>query len=144
MAQVVASRSTSVAVGPERALAAVGDYRDVRPRILTDAYREYRLVSGGHGDGTVAAWTLQATRKRRRDVEASVSVDGDTVTETDANSTMVTHWKVEPEGAGSRVTVTTSWQGAGGLGGFFEGLFAPRGLERILAGVLSNLAQELA
>jgi hypothetical protein len=53
---------------------------------------------------------------------------------------MVTTWAVAAAGEGrSRVTVTTTWNGAGGIGGFFERTFAPRGLARIHSGVLENL-----
>jgi hypothetical protein len=37
------------------------------------------------------------------------------------------------------VAVETTWNGAGGIGGFFEKTFAPRGLARIHDGVLSKL-----
>ena len=52
---------------------------------------------------------------------------------------MVTNWTVAPAGPGSSVTVKTSWQGAGGIGGFFEKTFAPLGLKKIQAEVLDNL-----
>jgi hypothetical protein len=35
--------------------------------------------------------------------------------------------------------VHTTWNGAGGIGGFFERTFAPAGLRRIYDGVLGNL-----
>jgi hypothetical protein len=55
---------------------------------------------------------------------------------------MVTTWTVAPAGdAASTVTITTTWNGAGGIGGFFEKTFAPKGLARIYAGVLDNLAR---
>jgi hypothetical protein len=38
------------------------------------------------------------------------------------------------------VTLTATWDGAGGIGGFFEGLFAPLGLKRIYGEVLANLS----
>jgi hypothetical protein len=78
-----------------------------------------------------------------RDVEANVDVAGHTVIETDANSTMVTNWTVAPAGPGSSVTVKTSWQGAGGIGGFFEKMFAPLGLRKIQGEVLENLKKEV-
>ena len=68
---------------------------------------------------------------------------GKTVIEKDANSTMVTNWTVAPAGTGSTVTVKTSWQGAGGVGGFFEKTFAPLGLRKIQGEVLENLKTEL-
>ena len=142
--QVSASSSITVAADPKRALEAVADYATVRPRILSAHYRDYKVVEGGKGEGTVAEWVLQATESRQRNVRATVSVSGDTVTERDANSSLVTTWTVTPEGAGAKVTQTTTWQGAGGVKGIFEGIFAPRGLKKIQAEVLANLRRELA
>src|SRR5699024_9327260 len=115
----------------------------VRPKILPSNYRDYAVVQGGTGDGTIVRWTLQATKKRARYVEAAVSVTDSAVTETDANSTMVTTWTVTPIADGARVAVETTWAGAGGIGGVFEGLFAPVGLRKIQAETLANLAKQV-
>ncbi|MFH5209511.1 SRPBCC family protein [Antrihabitans spumae] len=144
MGQVSASSSVTVEAAPEAVLTALSDYETVRPRILSEHYRDYRLVSGGHGDGTVAEWTLQATSTRSRNVKATVAVAGNTITETDGNSSMVTRWTVVPSGSGSEVTTKTEWTGAGGIGGFFEKTFAPLGLKKIQAEVLANLSNTLA
>ena len=117
--------------------------RDVRPKILSSHYRDYQVLEGGQGQGTVASWKLQATKSRVRDVRANVDVAGHAVIEKDANSTMITNWTVAPAGPGSSVTVTTTWTGAGGVKGFFEKTFAPLGLKRIQAEVLANLKKEL-
>ncbi|GAB2644579.1 SRPBCC family protein [Prescottella soli] len=143
MAQVSASSSITTTAAPEQAVAALSDYETVRPRILPQQYRDYRVLEGGQGDGTVAQWTLQATEKRSRDVKATVSVSGNTVTERDANSSLVTTWEVAPSGAGSTITTTTEWKGAGGIGGFFERTFAPIGLRKIQEQTLTNLVREL-
>jgi hypothetical protein len=37
------------------------------------------------------------------------------------------------------VLLESSWEGAGGIGGFFERIFAPRALRRIQADVLKRL-----
>ncbi len=87
----------------------------------------------------MAEWVLQATEKRSRNVRATVTVAADTVTETDANSSMVTTYRVTGAGEQSTVTITTTWQGAGGIGGFFEKTFAPKGLGRIYDELLTNL-----
>ena len=139
MARVSATSTVLVNAAPDAVLAAVADYQKVRPEILTDNYSNYRVLSGGEGAGTVAAWKLQATKSRSREVEARVDVAGKTVIEKDANSTMVTNWTVAPAGTGSTVTVKTAWQGAGGIGGFFEKTFAPLGLRKIQDEVLGNL-----
>ncbi|ATL71425.1 SRPBCC family protein [Nocardia terpenica] len=144
MGQVSASSSIVVPADPQRALEAIADYESVRPRILTAHYRDYKVLEGGKGMGTVAEWTLQATQKRSRNVHAVVSVSDSMVTERDSNSTLVTTWTVTPSGGGALVTVRTSWKGAGGVPGFFEGIFAPLGLKKIQAEVLENLKRELS
>ncbi|MGW4353724.1 SRPBCC family protein [Nocardia sp. NPDC004582] len=143
MGQVSASSSIVVAADPKRTLDAIADYETVRPKILSSHYRDYKVVEGGQGAGTVAEWTLQATEKRSRNVRAAISVSDSMVTERDSNSSMVTAWTVTPSGSGSLVTVRTTWKGAGGIGGIFEGIFAPLGLKKIQAEVLQNLEREL-
>ncbi|NLU83447.1 SRPBCC family protein [Rhodococcus sp. HNM0569] len=144
MGQVSASNSLDFDAAPERVLEALADYETVRPRILPDQYLGYKVVEGGQGNGTVVEWVLKATEKRSRNVLADVTVSSDTITETDRNSSMVTKYRVAPRGSGSVVTVTTTWNGAGGIGGFFEGLFAPIGLKKIQGSVLANLQRELS
>lgn len=138
MAQVTATKSTTIAAAPEKVLAALTDYTR-RAEILPPNYRDFRVVEGGQGTGTVAEWVLQATEKRSRNVRATVTATADSVTETDANSSMVTVYRVAGAGAQSTVTITTTWQGAGGIGGFFEKTFAPKGLGRIYDELLTNL-----
>ncbi|MEU4343607.1 SRPBCC family protein [Nocardia sp. NPDC023852] len=144
MGQVSASSSLVVAADPQRVLEAIVDYDTVRPRILSAHYRDYKVVEGGKGAGTVAEWTLQATEKRSRNVHAVVSVSDSVVTERDSNSTLVNTWTVTPDGPGAQVTLRTTWKGAGGVAGIFEGIFAPLGLKKIQAEVLANLQRELA
>ena len=143
MGQVSASSSVLINAEPAAVLAAVADYQNVRPKILSPQYSGYQVLQGGQGRGTVATWKLQATKSRVRDVQADVEVAGHTVIEKDTNSTMVTNWTVAPAGTGSTVTVKTSWQGADGVKGFFEKTFAPLGLRRIQSEVLSNLKKQL-
>jgi carbon monoxide dehydrogenase subunit G len=143
MGQVSAARSILIDAAPDAVLAAVSDYQTVRPKILSSHYSDYQVVQGGQGQGTVATWKLQATKSRVRDVEAHVDLAGHTVIEKDANSSMVTNWTVAPAGTGSSVTTKTSWEGAGGIGGFFEKTFAPLGLKKIQGEVLANLKKEV-
>jgi hypothetical protein len=141
MAQVTAQARRTIAAPADKVLAALADYSTTRPAILTDAYLDYRVESGGTGAGTKAAWKLQATKSRVRDQVVEVSApSADKLVERDANSSMVTTWTVAPQGeAASVVTIDTTWNGAGGIGGFFERTFAPKGLQRIHDGVLAKL-----
>jgi hypothetical protein len=143
MGQVSAASTVLIDAEPEAVLTAVANYETVRPRILSPHYSDYRVLEGGQGAGTVATWKLQATKSRVRDVKANVDVAGHTVIERDANSSMITNWTVAPAGPGSSVTVKTSWEGAGGVGGFFERTFAPAGLRKIQVEVLENLKKEV-
>jgi hypothetical protein len=65
---------------------------------------------------------------------------GRRLVETDANSSSVTTFIVDPAADGtSTVTIGTEWQGAGGIGGFFERTFAPRVMRSIYADELRRL-----
>ncbi|PXY31977.1 SRPBCC family protein [Prauserella muralis] len=140
MGKVTATAERTIDAPADRVRALVADYTETRPKILTEAYRDYQVSEGGTGAGTVARWTLQATSKRVRDVAATVSEPAPgTLVETDANSSMVTTWTVREAGERSLVRIQTEWEGAGGIGGFFEKTFAPGGLKRIYDDVLANL-----
>ncbi|UFR01219.1 SRPBCC family protein [Streptomyces sp. Go40/10] len=145
MAQVEATTERVVAADAEKVFDALADYRDTRQKLLPEHFSEYEVREGGDGEGTLVHWKLQATSKRVRDclLEVSEPTDGELV-EKDRNSSMVTTWRVTPAGEGrSRVVVTTTWQGAGGIGGFFEKTFAPKGLGRIYDALLARLAAEV-
>lgn len=141
MAQVTVTAQREIGAPAERVRAAVADYAQTRRQILTEQFDDYRVEAGGHGPGTRAHWTLAATRKRVRDVLVDVADGGEgRLVERDANSSMVTTWTVGPAGPDrSTVTIESTWNGAGGIGGFFERRFAPKGLRRIYDGVLANL-----
>lgn len=145
MAQVEAATERVVAADPEKVFDTLADYSGTRARLLPEHFSEYEVREGGDGEGTLVHWKLQATSKRVRDclLEVSEPTDGELV-EKDRNSSMVTVWRVTPAGEGaSRVLVTTTWKGAGGIGGFFEKTFAPKGLGRIYDAILANLATEV-
>ena len=145
MAQVEATTERVVAADAEKVFDALADYSGTRAKVLPEHFSEYEVREGGDGEGTLVHWKLQATSKRVRDclLEVAEPTDGELV-EKDRNSSMVTVWRVTPAGEGrSRVVVTTTWDGAGGIGGFFERTFAPKGLGRIYDAILANLAAEV-
>ncbi|MGW7074276.1 SRPBCC family protein [Streptomyces sp. BA2] len=145
MAQVEATTERIITAQPEDVFDALADYEGTRPKILSEHFSEFEVREGGDGEGTLVHWKLQATSKRIRDclLEVSEPTDGELV-EKDRNSSMVTTWTVTPAGEGkARVVVSTVWNGAGGIGGFFEKTFAPKGLGRIYDEVLGKLAAEV-
>jgi hypothetical protein len=141
MAQVRATAERTVGAPVDRVRQALADYVGTRPTLLTEQFSEYEVRAGGIGAGTTVHWKLAATSKRVRDclIEVSEPVEGQLV-ERDTNSSMVTTWTVRPSGdATSAVSVETTWDGASGVGGFFERTFAPGGLRKIYDGILANL-----
>ncbi|WP_279328906.1 SRPBCC family protein [Streptomyces sp. OS603R] len=145
MAQVEATTERIVAADADTVFDALADYSGTRVKLLPEQFSEYEVREGGDGEGTLVHWKLQATSKRVRDclLEVTEPTDGELV-EKDRNSSMVTTWRVTPAGEGrARVVVTTVWNGAGGIGGFFERTFAPKGLARIHDAVLARLDAEV-
>jgi len=144
MGQVEATTQREIAADPEDVFDALADYSGTRQKLLPEHFSEYEVREGGDGKGTLVHWKLQATSKRVRDclLEVDEPTEGQLV-EKDRNSSMVTTWVVTPAGEKrSKVVVTTTWTGAGGIGGFFEKTFAPKGLGRIYDALLANLARE--
>jgi hypothetical protein len=142
MARVKAQATRTVDASPEKVLETLRDYRDARPRILTDNYTAYRVEQGGQGDGTVIGFHF-AAGGRERDYRLRVEESTGELRERDELSSFVSTWSVQPAGAGSSVTIESSWDGAGGIGGFFERTFAPKGLRRIYDQMLERLAAEV-
>jgi hypothetical protein len=142
VARVDAKASRSVTVAPDRVMEFLRDYRESRSRILTDNWSAYRVEQGGRGEGTVYAYHFTAGG-RERDYRLHVTERAGCLEEQDQGSTFVSTWSVEPTSTGSLVTIESSWQGASGIGGFFERIFAPRGLHRIYTQVLAALEVEL-
>ncbi|MCX4722749.1 SRPBCC family protein [Streptomyces sp. NPDC090052] len=145
MAQVEATTERIIEADAEAVFDALADYSGTREKLLPGHFSEYEVREGGDGDGTLVHWKLQATSKRIRDclLDVTEPTDGQLV-EKDRNSSMVTTWTVTPAGEGkSKAVVSTVWNGAGGIGGFFEKTFAPKGLGRIYDELLAKLDAEV-
>jgi hypothetical protein len=118
----------------------IADFDRHHRHFLPPAFSEFRVEEGGVGAGTVHSFTMTVGgRARSFRMRVAEPEPGRVMTETNDRSSTVTTWVVTPEGPGSRVRVETRWQGAGGVGGFFERLFAPRVLRRIYADELERL-----
>ena len=118
----------------------IADMREHHPRFLPPAFSDFRVESGGVGAGTVTTFKVTAGGRTReyRNVVAEPE-PGRTLTESDTGSSAVTTFTVSPQGTASLVRISTAWDGAGGIGGFFERTFAPRVLRGIYADELKRL-----
>jgi hypothetical protein len=139
VAQVTASATQTVSAPPERVLAFLRDYHQARPSILPDSYSRYRVEEGGDGQGTVFSYHIKSGPTERDFRMRAEESDGRLI-ERDELSSFTTTWTVGQAATGSTVTVESSWVGGGGIGGFFERLFAPMGLRRVYGELLERLA----
>ena len=144
MGDVRAESSQTIAATPEAVLAALADYSATRPAILPSAYSDYSVESGGTGEGTVFRYHLSAAGRERDYRMEVVEASAARLVEKDQGSSLSTTWTVTAQGASSLVSVVTTWQGAGGVGGFFEGIFAPLGVRRLQRETLANLERRLS
>ena len=141
MGTVRATATATIAAEPDRVLELLRDY-DARPGILTANYSAFEVERDAGGEPVLAFHF--AAGGRERDYRLKVQERGATQIERDERSSFVNTWTVSPAPAGSTVTLEATWNGAGGIGGIFEGLFAPLGLRRIYREVLANLASAAA
>jgi hypothetical protein len=110
-------------------------------RFLPEGFSNFDVLAGGTGAGTVHRFTVHAGgRTREYTMRVAEPVPGQVITETDQNSSLVTTFTVTPLSADScRVLIATTWDGATGIGGFFERVFAPRVMGRMYADELGRL-----
>jgi hypothetical protein len=140
MAMIRVAAEGTVAAPPATVYGYLADYNEHHPHILPPAFSDFAVEQGGVGAGTIIRFRLKAggrTRAYRQQV--SEPEPGRVLQEADVNSSLVTTFMVTPASGGSRVRIETSWQGAGGIGGFFERTFAPRVLRRLYADELQRL-----
>jgi hypothetical protein len=139
MGRVIARASKELAAPPERVLEVLRDYRAARKPLLPSNYTAYRVEAGGTGSGTVIGYHF-AAGGRERDYRLRVEETDGGLREKDELSSFVSIWTITASGTGSTVTLEGSWDGASGVAGFFEGVFAPLGLKRIYGEILGRLA----
>jgi Polyketide cyclase / dehydrase and lipid transport len=118
----------------------IADMRGHHPHFLPPAFSDFQVESGGVGEGTITRFTLTAGgRTRQYRMKVAEPEPGRVLTESDTGSNAVTTFTVTPQGGQSVVQIATTWEGAGGIGGFFERLFAPRVMRSIYADELERL-----
>lgn len=140
MATIHVSAERRVDAPPETVYGYLADMREHHPRFLPPAFSDFEVESGGVGAGTITRFKVTAGgRTRDYRMQVAEPEPGRVLTESDTGSSLVTTSTVSPEGGVSRVTISTTWEGAGGVGGFFERLFAPRVMRGIYADELERL-----
>ena len=140
MARIEVSAEGAVGAPAEAVYRYIADMREHHPHFLPPAFSDFQVESGGVGAGTVTRFKLTAGgRTREYRTKVAEPEPGRILTESDTGSSSVTTFTVSPQGAASRVRISTTWDGAGGIGGLFERMFAPRVLQGIYEDELKRL-----
>jgi Polyketide cyclase / dehydrase and lipid transport len=140
MARILVSAERTVDAPAAAVYSYIADMREHHPRFLPPAFSGFRVESGGLGAGTITRFTVTVGgRARQYRMQVAEPEPGRVLTESDTGSSLVTKTTVTPQGGVSLVQISTTWEGAGGIGGFFERLFAPRVMRGIYADELQRL-----
>ncbi|HUY30393.1 MAG TPA: SRPBCC family protein [Acidimicrobiales bacterium] len=140
MGTVRVTSERTVAAPPATVYECIANMREHHHRFLPPAFGDFAVEAGGVGAGTVVRFSVTAGgRTREYEMHVSEPEPGRVLVETDARSSLVTSFTVDARGDGSHVRVETRWQGAGGIGGFFERTFAPKAMRAIYADELERL-----
>lgn len=141
MAEVTVHAEGLVGAPVERVYHYVANIRDHHGKFLPPNFSSLYVEQGGVGEGTVFTFTATAggtTRGFR--MRVGEPEPGRILTETDTMSSMATTWTFTPTGdRQTRVSILTRWDGAPGLPGFFERMFAPLAMRRIYNDELKRL-----
>lgn len=142
MAEILVSAERALDQPANKVYSYIVDYQTHHAAWLPPAYSQYLVTAGGVGTGTEFSYHLN-TGRRERDyhMEVTEPIPGRTVQEADTTSSLTNTWTIESRGNGSLVRIETRWQGAGGVGGFFERTFAPRALQALHTDTLARLAE---
>lgn len=143
MSRISVKTSKPVGASADEVFHLLGDYRAGRPQYLPDAITDYAVKTNDGDKRTVIFYRLHATKRRIRQIEAAVKVSAGELelAECTDQASLLVSWQVAPAGPGrSEVTATVSWDGASGVGGIAERLFAPPRMRRIYGQMLDRLA----
>jgi uncharacterized protein YndB with AHSA1/START domain len=140
MGMIQVSEERQIDAPPATVYGYIADHREHHPHFLPPAFSDFEVESGGVGAGTITRFKVTAGgRSRDYRMEVAEPEPGRVMTESDTNSSLITTWTVTPENGVSRVRISTTWDGARGVGGFFERLFAPRVMRGIYTDELERL-----
>jgi uncharacterized membrane protein len=140
MATILVSAERTVDAPADAVYGYIADMREHHPQFLPSAFSDFQVESGGVGEGTITRFTVTAGgRTRQYRMKVAEPEPGRVLTESDTGSSLVTTTTVTPRDGRSLVTISTTWKGAGGIGGFFERRFAPRAMRGIYTDELERL-----
>lgn len=149
MAQLAATAVSMIDGSAEQVRAALIDYRETRPILLTDEFIDYEV----NDDGTVN-WKLalyEALRNKRGkkpkrqkqplwECRIEVDTDGNRIVERDIHSTLVTTWSLNESSDGrTAVRIDVTWDGPDGFTSVMSRQKDQLSMRTLYEGLLTNL-----
>jgi uncharacterized protein YndB with AHSA1/START domain len=135
--------SATIAAPPERVYGIVADYHAGHPRILPKEMHDLVVEQGGVGEGTVIRFqmTLFGRTATLRGVVTEPE-PGRVLVESYPQNGNVTTFTADPVDGGraTRMTISTTMQGSGGVRGAIERFLIPRALRPVYVDELGRLA----
>src|SRR5437588_280946 len=120
MAKIIVEREKPVAAPADLTYRLIADDAH-HQRFLPDAFSDFEVLEGGVGAGTRHRFKVNAGGRTREYVmRVEEPEPGRVITESDEKSSLVTSFTVTPADEQCSVRIETTWEGAGGIGGFFE------------------------
>src|SRR5262249_27723264 len=100
-------------------------------RILPSAFSDFEVVHGGHGAGTKTRFKFRLGGRTTETRTVATEPEPGLIREQVLDRDMVTLFRVQDEGEGSHLTISTEWTPAGGLSGRLEPPFPPGMLNQV-------------
>ncbi len=141
MSVIHVEQSEFIPAAPERVYEILRDYENHHRHILPEQYySNFTIETGGLGAGTVG-WVKVSAMGRTMPLHFRVSEPepGRRMVETNLETGAETSFVLSPEESGTRLTIASDYQPAGGLSGFLDRKLAPGVLQKMLAAELHKL-----
>ena len=136
------SASADIAAPAATVYRVFADYRQHHPRILPGAFSNFAVQEGGVGAGTRFTFDLRVLGRVKHYAGVAYEPEpGRYLVEKYPAENSETSFLVEPAGAGSRVTITTEFDGRSGFAGRIERWMIERILRPIYDDELNRVAE---
>ena len=140
MAKLFTAADAHIEASADVVLAILRDFDGHHRRILPPAFSDFEVVHDRLGDGTMTQFKLTLGGRTTDGRTLARETDPGVIREQVLGRDMVTEFRVEPEDAGSRVSIATRGRRASGFGGLLERFFAPGMLRKVYVQELELLA----
>jgi hypothetical protein len=145
MSDIRVNVSGTIAADAERVYRGLVDFTSVQPRLLPNNARDYRIVTGGVGEGTVAAFTLPVHGEDRSfSFRVAEPIPYRAITAYDHGHHVTITWRVRPVADTTELDVEVYWTVADSRFVFLTDWWAGVVVRRMLNQMLDRLPAAIA